>query len=249
MIIPKKYTATLVNRINGENLFIIECLLDTNISFIPGQFCIFFLQIENEKYQRFYSVLSLVGNKIQFLLSKSGYISNYLSEVDLGYTVEISNPMGMFMLKNDLKIDTLLLCATGSGISPFYSYIPTIQSFLERKSIKRCLILYGVSNEKDLLLQKQFELAFHNYEQFTEIHIAISKQDCLPQNYGITYFHKERVTSLLNKFNFSYTEKEFLYLCGNPNMVKEVEVIISQKNLPTIIKKEIFISLCNYRKI
>jgi len=107
-----------------------------NLNFNPGQYLI--VNCPGEKIMREYSIYSGVNDPYIELLIKevtNGFMSKKLRTLNPGSALEIEGPFGFFTV-NENFIDTppLLFISTGTGISPFHSFI---RSYPE---LKYCLI-------------------------------------------------------------------------------------------------------------
>ena len=129
-------------------------------AFLPGQFVV--LENENWEYpnkNRSYSISSVHSNpnelELCVALNEKGVFTPWLFSLNVGDTLDCSQPQGKFILKEDehsLKLPHLFI-ATGTGIAPFLSMINEVLS----KSQSKVYLIYGNRFEQDILYKGYFE--------------------------------------------------------------------------------------------
>lgn len=186
--------------------------------FKAGQYLVLHLPETNQS--REYSIFSAENDPfIEILVKKveGGYFSNKLANLNSGDEVVIEGPYGFFLVNEyELKNTEYLFVATGTGISPF-------QSFLKTYSFPHLKILHGLSNidESAITLDSQE----YNY-------LTCSLKDRRSSYQG-------RVTDWLKSYEVS--NKTICYLCGNARMIDEVTDILESKGIPAEnIRSEVF---------
>ena len=97
--------------------------------FIPGQFVTFDLPIHEQKNKRWrsYSIASAPSNNSEFelviVLLEGGAGTTYLfNEVEVGSTLLMRGPQGVFVLPKEINTDLYFIC-TGTGVAPFRSML------------------------------------------------------------------------------------------------------------------------------
>lgn len=105
-----------------------------SFDFIPGQFVTLDLPIHEKPNKRWrsYSIASWPDGtnifELVIVLDQQGAGTRYLfDEVVLGSELLLRGPQGVFILKEPLEADLLLIC-TGTGIAPFRSMIHHIRN-------------------------------------------------------------------------------------------------------------------------
>jgi ferredoxin-NADP reductase len=142
------------------------------LQFIPGQFVSFSAEIVvNEsgakQITRAYSLASAPHgvtpeNRFELCLNLApeGLFSHHLFRMKPGDTVEMSPPLGTFVLRQPPR-DSLFI-ATGTGIAPFRSML---RAHLNASS-PRFTLLFGVRHESHLIYRDEFEELARLYPNF-----------------------------------------------------------------------------------
>jgi len=169
-----------------------------NLDFQTGQYLS--LGIPGHREQREYSIYSGQGEKTLTVLIKEvpeGLVSQRLAALIPGDKIHVDGPFGYFTLEPALKTeDPLLFLATGTGISPFHSFVAT------RPDLQYTL-LHGVRHGADLALQRDF----------APEHLV----PCVSREEGAWF--KGRVTQKLESMTID--PKSHAFLCGNCDMIYE----------------------------
>lgn len=191
-----------------ESTFVIR-LERNNLPFQTGQFII--VRLPNSVHQREYSVYS--GEKDDFIEVlvrevEGGKISGKLKKLTVGNNLEVDGPFGFFKFHPKLFISKkFLFVATGTGISPFHSFVKTYPN-LEYK------LIHGV----------RFGIEAYDHAHFKKERITL----CTTADE--TGDFKGRVTDYL------VTQKPDVdtncFLCGNSEMIYEVFDILTGKGIP-----------------
>lgn len=199
-----------------ENVFIITYKFVEGFQWEPGQFVGITI---NKSYRRSYSIFSYSKDLITFLIDTKpgGIASQFFEEVKLGEKNQILGPYGKFTL-NDNPMRKVLIC-TGTGIAPF---IPMIKKY----SDKDFLVLFGVrKNEDDYGFKFIKECKNVTYIR------CVSREEPSDSFEHISF--KGRVTDWLNMNNLDNVNSEY-YICGNPNMVSDVNNLLNKKGIENI---------------
>lgn len=189
-----------------------------NFQFEPGQYVV--LRMPHEQKGREYSIFSsTTDDYLDFLIREipEGDFSRYLRHLVPGSEIDLEGPKGYFVLDGRSKNGSpILLIATGTGISPFHSFVKSYP----RLNYK---VLHGV----------HFANEAYGHESFNPDHILV----CTSRSDDGDYFG--RVTYYLNEIT---VDKETIcYLCGNSDMVDQVTTILEKYGLPPEnIRTEVF---------
>ncbi len=187
--------------------------------FEAGQFVMLKQPEAEKKYARAFSfACAPTAHEITFLMKHNpdGHISGYLAQSEPGTKIDVSKPMGRFIL-NPADTDRVYI-ATGTGIAP-------IISFIESNSSVPATILFGVRTNSDLFWQEKLPAnSLITLTQPTE-----EWSGCVGR---VTAY----VPDLLSKHpNAAW------YICGNPEMVMEVRAqLLSAGAAPLNIHFEIY---------
>lgn len=144
--------------------FLFEVPEAQQLSFKAGQFVSFNVVLGDKKITRPYSIASLPsGNRFELCLNRvlEGLFSPYLFDMKPGDTVEISAPLGFFVIRNPAK-DGLFI-ATGTGIAPFRPMVP---EYLQNPEAKNLTLLFGVRFENSIYYRDEFEALARQHPNF-----------------------------------------------------------------------------------
>jgi ferredoxin--NADP+ reductase len=178
-----------------------------NLMFDPGQFVL--VSLPGDGNVREYSVYSGFQDPYIELLIKevtNGYISKKLRMLNPGNKLEIEGPFGFFTVnENFIDIPPLLFVSTGTGISPFHSFIRSYPV------LKYCLI-QGV----------RYGYEIYDKEDYNHCVICTSRDN--------TGDYHGRVSDYLK--NYSVGKDYWCYLSGNYVMIEEVKNILTDQGIP-----------------
>jgi NAD(P)H-flavin reductase len=208
----------------------LELLEPKIMDFKAGQFVAFL--VPNAK-KKFYSIASLPeqASTLEFCvdISPQGDGSKFVEALKVGDEFGIEGPHGVFVVKEDAP-EQIALIATGAGIAPFKSMVP--DTLL--KSDKAIKLLFGVRSEKDVFYLDYFEELARRYPNFTFVP-ALSRPE------GEWNGFVGRVTKYIDENSGDFKES-LCYICGSPEMVKDVRSQLIALGLdPKAVKLEIFV--------
>ncbi len=166
----------------------------------------------NSQHTREYSIYSGENdNYIEILVKEvlDGFISPVLKQKRPGDMLRIEEPVGYFSLPRKLSPDDkLLFIATGTGISPFHSFIKTYPEI-------NYTLIHGIRNTEEM-----YESEFYKTERYIP---CTSRQKSASSFFG-------RVTDYLEE---KPPEKGTrCYLCGNRDMIQDAYDILTRKGIP-----------------
>lgn len=131
----------------------------TSFDFIPGQFVTLDLPIHEKPNKRWrsYSIASWPDGtnvfELVIVLDKTGAGTPYLfGEVTVGSELSLRGPQGVFMLKEPLDEDLILIC-TGTGIAPFRSMVHHIKN--NNIPHKNIYLVFGCRTRASLLYYEE----------------------------------------------------------------------------------------------
>lgn len=213
-----KYQSKIISKRIVNNEIIILQFERKDLLFKAGQYII--LSFPDEKEAREYSIYSGENdNFIEVLLKTvpAGKFSKRLGELSKGDQIQIEGPFGFFVLKDqELQDKKHLFIATGTGISPFSSYINSFP-----KLNYQLLHGIGIMNER---------IEPENYTNENLIY-CVSREKS-------SHF-KGRVTDYLS--SVSINKSAIYHLCGNSAMIEDVSDILEENGiLPQNIRTEAF---------
>lgn len=140
-----------------------------------------------------------------------GRCTQWLNSLEIGASVTMMGPIGMFTLNLDSKKDFLFV-ATGTGITPLHSMILDL---LESGCDRKIHLLWGFRHEKDLFYQNFFEQLAEQYKQF-------SFTTTLSQPGESWTGEKGRVTDWIEAHGEDVQDTQ-VYICGIGAMVLDVK--------------------------
>ncbi len=179
-----------------------------SLNFVPGQYIRIGFPGELEK--REYSIYSGDNdNHLEVLIREvdNGYLSKALKKSEKGQNIELDGPYGFFTMNAEEKIQELVFIASGTGISPFHSFVRSYPDLNFK-------LIHGIRFGK--------ERYDHNHYP-AQRYIACTSQDKNGDFNG-------RVTTYLRSRKLN--KKASYFLCGNSNMIHEVMDILTDKNIP-----------------
>ena len=135
--------------------FVFEAPEVQEFYFVPGQFVSFTQVFDGKQITRPYSIASAPGgNRFELCLNlvEDGIFSPHLFHLQPGETVEMSAPLGYFVLRNPGK--DAIFVATGTGIAPFRSILA---AYLGQGDQRQITLIFGVRYERNLLYRSEFE--------------------------------------------------------------------------------------------
>ncbi len=202
----KKYKVIQTRQLT-DSTFVVR-LEKNGLEFQTGQFIL--LGFSNTD-RREYSVYS--GEREDFLEVlvrevEGGKVSSKLKQLKSGDTVQVDGPFGFFKFSPDMyPVKKFLFVATGTGISPFHSFVKTHAELDYR-------LIHGV----------RFANEAYDHDDFQQERVTLcTSGDSDGDFYG-------RVTAYLAEQNI---EKDTnCFLCGNSEMIYEVFDILTAKGIP-----------------
>jgi ferredoxin--NADP+ reductase len=180
-----------------------------NFQFQTGQFVI--LKIPGSAEKREYSVYSGENDNFLEVLVREiegGKVSGRLKKLKPGTEIEVEGPFGFFKFNPEkFTSQKFLFVATGTGISPFHSFVRTFPELDYQ-------LVHGVR-----LMEEAYEHADYQKEKVT---LCLSGEET-GDFYG-------RVTDYL--FTQKIDRETNCFLCGNSEMIYEMFDILTGKGIP-----------------
>lgn len=192
--------------------FELSTLDGTVIEYIPGQFIeIIHPTLPEFENTRSYSISSVNtgSNKIEICvaLNKNGVFTPWLFEQVIGNIIEISEPKGEFVLKEEHLNYPLVFICTGTGIAPF-------RSMIHRALIlgnQNVYLVFGNRKLHDILYVNEWESLMLQSSNFH--FIPVLSQESEFKNSG--YVHKF-YSNILREIG-----QARIFVCGWKNMCAE----------------------------
>lgn len=189
-----------------------------DFKFEPGQYVI--IRIPDQNKGREYSIYSGINDDyLDFLVREipEGEFSRYLRHLLPGSELDVEGPKGYFILDEKTKQGhKAMLIATGTGISPFHSYVRSYPGL-------NFSVLHGVHFADEAYGRESF-----NPDKYL---LCTSRSDSGDYFGRITFYLKET----------KIDTDTICYLCGNSDMIDEVTTILEKQGLPPEnIRTEVF---------
>ena len=144
--------------------FVFETPGVKQLHFKPGQFVSFNEMLGGKEITRAYSIASLpAGNHFELCLNlvHDGIFSPHLFEMKPGDSVEMTDPLGFFVVRNPTR--DAVFVATGTGIAPFRSMAP---DYLGHPLAKELTLIFGVRHERTIYYRDDFEALAKQHPNF-----------------------------------------------------------------------------------
>ncbi len=202
------------------------------VSFTAGQFFTFDLPIHEKRTKRWrsYSIASepTDDNVFEFCIVhlEGGTGTHYLfNEVEVGSTIRMKGPSGVFVLPEPVETDLVFIC-TGTGVAPFRSMIK--DHLRQGKPLKNVHLIYGTRYAENILYQAEFEALQNEWDGF-RYSVALSREPDLsalnaPFELKKGYVHPY----YMEEYQEVRPDIQF-YLCGWRNMIDEAVENLRQK--------------------
>ncbi len=248
IITPKaeQYNATLVKREDDKSdLARFWVRADGEAAhFEPGQYMTIGVYADGMLYQRPYSVASAPGDT-----GEEGYefyvrlvpvlrFTTLLWRLPVGHQMRMIGPKGRFMLEpNDER--THLFVSTGTGIAPF---IAMSRHLLAQGAPRRTIMLHGCSYQDELGYRDLLE-GWQADGSYPMTYVPTVSRPSDPRNAGWSGYtgRAEAVVRDVCKANHLKPEQTVVYLCGNPEMILNVEAELMDAGFPEFhVKKELY---------
>jgi CDP-4-dehydro-6-deoxyglucose reductase len=144
--------------------FVFEVPQVQQLNFKPGQFVSFNETLRGKQITRPYSIVSLPdGNRFELCLNlvHGGVFTPHLFAMQPGDSIEMSAPLGFFVIRDPAK--EAVFIATGTGIAPFRAMAP---DYLSHPDARRLTLLFGVRHEHTIYYRDDFDALAGKYPNF-----------------------------------------------------------------------------------
>ena len=223
----KEFTSVVVsNQMITPTVFLLKFKPAEPISFSAGQFLSMVVPGAGpggKDLRRAYSIASPPERdyiELCIKIVENGPGTTYLKNLKAGDQVRCFAPYGSFVYKPKENNSNHHVCfiATGTGISPFRSML--FSKVFQNSPPKSSYCLFGVSNENEVLFEKEFSQAPH----LTKWVAAVSRPSTAWSGF------KGRVTHYIRSLDAHFPWKNVdFYLCGNGAMIDEIKKILMEE--------------------
>ena len=241
-----QYNATLVRREDhSAELASFWVRLDGDpIPFEAGQYMTAGVFADGKLWQRPYSVASAPavagteGYELYVRLVPVIRFTTLLWRLREGARLRLIGPKGRFMLEPD-DHRTHLYVSTGTGVAPFLGMIRQTQL---TGNPRRTVVLHGVSFAEELGYRDLLE-AMERDGTYPLRYVPTVSRPRDPRNAGWTG-RTGRVEAVVDDVCHDlhlYSDRTVVYICGNPEMILNVEGALMQRGFPEFhVKKELY---------
>ncbi|MUK48538.1 ferredoxin--NADP reductase [Aliivibrio fischeri] len=160
--------------------------------------------------------------RMEFLIiaDQNGELSLCLQKLNSGDEIFVGKDASGFMTIDEIpkNADDLWLLSTGTAIGPFISILET--PLLEMR-FKNMVLVHAVRTQSELIYQERIQQLFNRYNKRFHYVPIVSREHVTGTLCGriptllLSREIESRAQCQLNKTH------SFLYICGNPNMVKD----------------------------
>ncbi|HYM84940.1 MAG TPA: FAD-binding oxidoreductase [Candidatus Dormibacteraeota bacterium] len=242
----EQYNARLVRRIDqGPDLGYFWVRFDGEpVRFEPGQYMTIGVFADGKLWQRPYSVASApreagdAGYEFYVRLVPILRFTTLLWRIDEGHPMRMIGPKGKFMLEPDDE-RTHLFVSTGTGIAPFISMLK--ETHLDGRP-RRTVVLHGCSYVEELGYRDMLE----GWERdgtypLTYVPTISRPRDARNASWSGRTGRAEAVVLEVCRDLDLRPESTVVYICGNPEMIVNVEALLMDAGFPEFhVKKELY---------
>ena len=240
------YNSTLVKRVDlTEDLAYFWVKFDGEPTpFESGQYMTTGVMTEGKMLQRPYSVASapsVAGTEgYEFFVRHVPILrfTTALWRLEVGHRMRMIGPKGKFMLEPE-DDRTHLYVSTGTGIAPFISMI---RETMAHGAPRRTVLLNGCSYAPELGYGEELA-AWEADPAYKVTYIPTISRPNDPRNAGWTgkVGRAEQIVAEVCDEQGLDPDTTVVYICGNPEMILNVEAILMDREFPEFhVKKELY---------
>ncbi len=197
--------------------------LNEKIDYKPGQYFIMELDIDDPENSRPLSIASsptedflLFSTKI----SQSAFKQKF-NQLEVGETVKLQGPIGIFVLKEDTK--EVVLLGGGIGITPFRDMIKYAG---DKKLPIKLTLLYSNKTPADIVYKDEWDVFEGENSNLKVVHTVTDYQ-------GSDWQGKTgRINEAMIREFCNDVNNTIFYICGPPGMVDGLSNLLKTMNIP-----------------
>ncbi|MCA9192960.1 MAG: ferredoxin--NADP reductase [Planctomycetales bacterium] len=228
-----KWTPGVVQRkiVWSQGLFTLAVRAPDVAPFEAGQFLQLGIPLEDGQHlHRPYSVASPHGEVLEFfvVLVEEGQLTPHLWKMQPGDKIDVSEKAaGSFTLSHCPTASVLWLIGTGTGLAPYIACLRTAEPW---KRYERIVLVHGVRHASDLAYQQELDEHIQRFgTRFRYVPVISRESRDGALNGRITTCLS--TGSLENVADQPITTDSCIMMCGNPDMLTEMENILEQRGL------------------
>lgn len=226
-------------------LFNVPEELQSNYSFVAGQYVNLKVTLDGQEIRRAYSICSAPKSgelRIAVKSVKNGFFSKFANEkLAVGNVIEVGTPEGKFTFEPKIERQkNYVAFVAGSGITPVFSIL---KSALEEEPNSTFVLVYGNKSEKDTIFHNQLHDLQLQYVGRLFVQYVYSQSTA--DNALLGRIDKSTVNFIMKN---KHAEMEFskCFLCGPEEMINLVSDALKENNISSSdIKFELFSTSSN----
>lgn len=226
-------------------LFNVPEELQSNYSFVAGQYVNLKATLDGQEIRRAYSICAAPKSgelRIAVKSVKNGFFSKFANEkLSVGNVIEVGTPEGKFTFEPKAdRQKNYAAFVVGSGITPVFSIL---KSVLEEEPNSTFVLVYGNKSEKDTIFHNQLHDLQLQYVGRLFVQYVYSQSTA--DNALLGRIDKSTVNFILKN---KHSEMEFskCFLCGPEEMINLVSDALKENNISSSdIKFELFSTSSN----
>lgn len=215
----------------SDGLFTLRVRCPAVLPFEPGQFLQLAVEHDGHLINRPYSVASPHAEEIEFFIVRvdGGHLTPLLWELQVGDAVQVSErAAGSFTLSKSPERPCLWLIGTGTGLAP---YIAMLRDEVVWRRFQKVVVVHGVRYLNELGYRDWLtDLATEKPGKF--IYLPLVTRD------STTPYIHARITTAFADGRLEAAvgcqisaENSTVMLCGNPDMLNELEAQLVERGL------------------
>jgi CDP-4-dehydro-6-deoxyglucose reductase len=159
------------------------------------------------------------------VLLEGGAGTTYLfNEVEVGSTLLMRGPQGVFVLPKEINTDLYFIC-TGTGVAPFRSMLLDIHQ--KKIPHQQMHLLFGCRKYTDSLYGQELK-ALEAAEQNFYYHPSFSRETEMREGANLGYVH----ATYKKLLEAGASKEAHFYICGWKNMVDEARATLTELGIP-----------------
>ena len=221
-------------------LFSVPEELQSNYTFIAGQYINLRLTLDNQEIRRAYSICSAPDSgelRIAVKAVSNGLFSQFANtQLKAGDVLEVGKPEGKFTFEPQAdRQRNYAAFVAGSGITPVLSIL---KSVLKSEPKSSFVLVYGNKSPEETIFHQELHDLQSQYVGRLFVHYVYSQAKVATALSG--RIDKTTVNYILNE-NHASLEFDKFYLCGPEEMINTVSEALKEKNIKeSNIKFELF---------
>ena len=216
--------------------------LTNDFAYKSGQYLTLKASINGEEVRRSYSLCSSPSEntwKVAVKAIENGKFSNFANEtLKAGEVLEVMNPMGTFVLPDDLSNKNFVFFAVGSGVTPVLSMLKTALFDSDSSTVT---LFYGNKGFSSIIFREEIESLKNKYmDRLRVIHVL--SRESLGNAIQKGRIDKEKSIQLIDSF-LDVSTIDGVFVCGPKDMIFGVKDAFVEKGFnESLVHYELFSS-------